>query len=94
MAPMTRAKSAARPTLEALDDGLLLRIADVMISDDSARRGMPPHDAQRPEAAWHPAHLARLACVSRCVRRGVARAAERSAACGVVSCVVALDLGR
>jgi hypothetical protein len=93
MAPVTRAKSAARPSLDALDDGLLLRIADVMISDDSARRGVPPHDAQRPEPAWHPAHLARLACVSRCVRRGVD--AQRGGAPLVVWCrASALDLGR
>jgi hypothetical protein len=66
MAHVVTQADAAHPFLEALDDGLLLRVIDIMISDNSARRGVP-HDAQRPEPAWHPAHLARLACVSRCV---------------------------
>jgi hypothetical protein len=58
MARVTRAAAAAaRPSLDALDDALLLHIIGVMISDDSAAA----------EEAWHPSHLARLACVSRCV---------------------------
>jgi hypothetical protein len=64
MARVTRAAAAAaRPSLDALDDALLLHIIGVMISDDGFDA---VHDA---EEAWHPTHLASLACVSRCASR-------------------------
>jgi hypothetical protein len=74
---MARAKSAqtaaARPSLLALDDAVLLRVIDIMISDNSAaRNGLEP---------WHPAHLASLACVSRCVCGRAAGRRRRSKGC-------------
>jgi hypothetical protein len=65
--------------IEALDDPLLLRIICATI-DAASGGGAAVEEAQQALAAearaggdgadddaWHPAHLARLACVSRCV---------------------------
>jgi hypothetical protein len=68
--------------IEALDDPLLLRIICATIDGASGGGGGAVEEAQQAalateaprtcgdgaeDDAWHPAHLARLACVSRCV---------------------------
>jgi hypothetical protein len=90
-----RAKAAARAAcawLDALDDALLLRIF-ALLGDDSGRKAGVAAAISRSgddddEEAWHPAHLARLACVSRCVRSRAS--ARRSAAQDVCSSQMSL----
>jgi hypothetical protein len=74
------AMEARASLMEALDDPLLLRICCAAMdatADGVEAQAQAQAQAQRviigaaaeDSDAWHPAHLARLACVSRCAHR-------------------------
>jgi hypothetical protein len=68
-------------SLDALDDALLLQIFSTVArggSDNDLAEPQRRADeaAKKPLPAWHPAHLARIACVSRCDAAGMCKHAH------------------